>query len=153
MKKLLLICSIATVITGCANEALIKETQSGKAEAEYPNYTQEQVIDAIVQYCNGKGFSIEEQQKNFVICSKQMTGGTAILTQMAIGNSYSTTPQAKARYSVAKYKNGTKVWAEAYAETQMALGQVRKEPLDSNTTRNELQRALDDGIKNILKNN
>lgn len=153
MKKLLLICSIATVITGCANEALIKETQSGKAEAEYPNYTQEQVIDAIVQYCNGKGFSIEEQQKNFVICSKQMTGGAAILTQMAIGNSYSTTPQAKARYSVAKYKNGTKVWAEAYAETQMALGQVRKEPLDSNKTRNELQRALDDGIKNILKNN
>ena len=115
MKKLLLICSIATVITGCAKEALIKETQSGKAEAEYPNYTQEQVIDAIV--------------------------------------SYSTTPQAKARYSVAKYKNGTKAWAEAYAETQMALGQVRKEPLDSNTTRNELQRALDDGIKNILKNN
>ena len=116
MKKLLLICSIATVITGCANEALIKETQSGKAEAEYPNYTQEQVIDAIVQYCNGKGFSIEEQQKNFVICSKQMTGGAAIFTQMA-------------------------------------LGQVRKEPLDGNKTRNELQRALDDGIKNILKNN
>lgn len=153
MKKLLLICSIATVITGCANEALIKETQSGKAEAEYPNYTQEQVIDAIVQYCNGKGFSIEEQQKNFVICSKQMTGGAAIFTQMAIGNSYSTTPQAKARYSVAKYKNGTKAWAEAYAETQMALGQVRKDPLDGNKTRNELQRALDDGIKNILKNN
>lgn len=153
MKKLLLICSIATVITGCAKEALIKETQSGKAEAEYPNYTQEQVIDAIVQYCNGKGFSIEEQQKNFVICSKQMTGGAAIFTQLAIGNSYSTTPQAKARYSVAKYKNGTKVWAEAYAETQMALGQVRKEPLDGNKTRNELQRALDDGIKNILKNN
>ena len=73
MKKLLLICSIATVITGCANEALIKETQSGKAEA--------------------------------------------------------------------------------YAETQMALGQVRKEPLDGNKTRNELQRALDEGIKNILKNN
>lgn len=49
MKKLLLICSITTVITGCANEPLIKETQSGKAEAEYPNYTQEQVVDAIQQ--------------------------------------------------------------------------------------------------------
>ena len=97
MKKLLLICLIATVITGCANEALIKETQSGKAEAEYPNYTQEQVIDAIVQYCNGKGFSIEEQQKNFVICSKQMTGGAAIFTQMAIGNSYTNNRQTESQ--------------------------------------------------------
>lgn len=151
MKKLLLIGIMATFLSGCAQEPqLLKQTASGKAESEYPNNTPEQVMDAIVQRCNERGFVIEDQSKNYVICSKQMEGAQSMLTQIAIGNAYSTTPQVKVRYSVSKFKSGAKAWAESWAETQMAFGQIQRAPLNNNSVRNELQSVLDKGISEIL---
>ena len=151
MKKLLFICAIGTLITGCAQEPLLKQTASGKAEAEYPNHTPEQVIDAVVERCNERGFAVEQQTKNFVVCAKEMEGGQSMFTQLAIGNAYSTTPQLKVRYSVSKFKTGSKAWAEAWAETQMALGQIQRVPLNNNATLNNIQTVLDKNIPEILK--
>ncbi|OBX86838.1 hypothetical protein A9501_02505 [Haemophilus sp. CCUG 66565] len=151
MKKLLLTGLACALLVGCAQEPLKKQTASGKAEGEYPQYTPEQVADAIVQHCNDKGYVIEEQAKNYVICSKEMEGGGAIMMQMMIGNSYSTTPQLKVRYSISKFRNGTKVWANAWSESQMAFGQINKMQLDSNNARNELQEVLDKKLPALLK--
>lgn len=152
MKKLLLSFVISSLLVGCATqEPLRKQTASGKPEGIYPEYKQEQVVNAIVLRCNEKGFMVEEQNTNYVVCSKEMTGGGAIAMQLAIGNSYSTTPKIKARYSMSKYQNGTKVWVDAWSETQMAMGQINKMALDSNKTKNELQYVLDEEIPKILK--
>lgn len=148
---MLLVSLISALLVGCANQApLLKETASGKAEGEYPNHTPEQVIDAIVQRCNEVGSVIEDQSKNYVICSRQMEGGSSMMMQMAIGNAYSTTPQIKVRYSVSNFRTGAKVWAESWAETQMAFGQVQRAPLNNNNVRNNLQNVLDKAIPEIL---
>lgn len=150
MEKLILVGLVSTLLAGCAQEPLKKQTSSGKPEGVYPNHTSEQVIEALVQNCNEKGLMVEEQTKNNVVCSREMQGGGAIFTQALIGNSYSTTPLQKVRYSVSKFKTGTKVWADAWVETQMALGQVRKMPYDDNKTKNNLQSVLDQAIPTIL---
>lgn len=150
MKKLFLICLASALLFGCAQPQLVKETQSGKAEGEYPNHTPEQVADAIVQNCNNKGYVIEDQAKNYVICSKEMEGGKAVMMQMMIGNSYSTTPQVKMRFSISKFKTGTKVWANAWSESQTAFGQVNRMQLDGNNVRNELQEFLDKKLPVLL---
>ena len=92
MKKLVLVGLVSLTLFGCAQEPLKKQTSSGKPEGVYPNHTPDQVIEALVQNCNEKGFTIEEQTKNNVVCSREMQGGGAIFTQALIGNSYSTTP-------------------------------------------------------------
>ncbi|MGK3451465.1 hypothetical protein, partial [Escherichia coli] len=44
-----------------------------------------------------------------------------------IGNAYSTTPVSKVRFTIAQLNNDTKVWADMWMETQMAMGQVQPE--------------------------
>lgn len=150
MKKLVLVWLIASLLSACSQTPLNKQTTSGKAEGIYPNHSPEQVIDALVQRCNEKGFVVEDQSKNYVVCSKEMQGGGAIFAQLMIGNSYSTTPQHKVRYSVSKFKTGTKVWADPWIETQMAFGQIQKAPLTNNNVINEIQNVLDNAIPAIL---
>ena len=143
MKKLLLTGLVCSLLAGCAQELLKKPTTSGKPETEFPNKTVDQVIDGITEYCNDKGFVVEEQNKNYVVCSKEAEGIQGFATQLAIGNAYSTTPQNKIRFSVSKKGNGAKVWVNAWSETQMALGQVNKMPFDTNSAKNQMQNILD----------
>lgn len=150
MKKILAVVLSSVLLSGCASEVLNKQTASGKPEGVYPNHTVEQVMEALVQNCNEKGFAIEEQAKNYVVCSREMQGGSAILTQLAIGNAYSTNPVQKVRYSASKFGTGSKVWAEAWSETQMALGQVNKVANNDNKTKNNIQTVLDETIPKIL---
>lgn len=151
MGKLLLTAIICGALVGCAaQEPLKKQTASGKPEAEYPNKTKEQVVEGIVEMCNNSGYRVEDQKDNYVICAKDLEGGSALFTQMMIGNSYSTTPQGKVRFSVSQIKNGSKVWADVWTETQMAMGQVNKMPVTATKTLNQMQDALDIKLPQIL---
>ena len=143
MKKLLLVGLISVLLTGCAQETLKKQTSSGKPEIEFPNKTVDQVINGITEYCNDKGFIVEDQSKNYVVCSKEAEGAQGFFTQLAIGNAYSTTPQNKLRFSVSKKGNGAKVWLNAWSETQMAMGQVNRMPFEGNNAQNQMQDMLD----------
>ena len=143
MKKLLLTGLACALLVGCAQEPLKKQTSSGKPETEFPNKTVDQVINGITEYCNDKGFVVEEQNKNYVVCAKEDEGAQGFFTQLAIGNAYSTTPQNKLRFSVSKKGNGSKVWVNAWSETQMAMGQVNKMPFEGNKAQNQMQDMLD----------
>lgn len=146
MKKLVLVSIMAGLLVGCAQEPLKKQTASGKPEAEFPTYSVKQVMNGLVGMCNSSGLMIDSQADNYIVCSKTLEGGQALLTQMAIGNSYSTTPQNKVRFSVSSFKNGTKVYADMWSETQMALGQVNKVPLEGNKAKNDIQKLLDEKL-------
>lgn len=143
MKKLVLAVLASTLLAGCAQEPLKKQTSSGKPEVEFPNKTVEQVINGITEYCNDKGFVVEEQNKNYVVCAKQADGTQGFFTQLAIGNAYSTTPQNKLRFSVSPKGQGAKVWLNAWSETQMAMGQVNRMPFEGNKAQNQMQDMLD----------
>ena len=83
-----------------------------------------------------------ESSPNQVICGTTMKGGNAVLAQMAIGNSYSTTPQRKIRFTIYKIETNVKVTAQEWIETQMAFGQVQTSELKSNNQINSVQNFL-----------
>ncbi|MEB0092241.1 hypothetical protein RHM65_01460 [Pseudomonas sp. CCI4.2] len=136
-----LICAI--VLTGCASEPpKVRETVSGKPEGVFRNTSVEDARYAIINQCANKGLSVEESTGNQVVCSKEMEGSQAIATQVVLGNSYSTTPQVKARFVFAKKGTDTRVICYAWYETVMALGQVKTMEASSNTDFNGLMSFL-----------
>ena len=79
-----------------------------------------------------------------VICGKELEGGSAVFGQMLIGNAYSTTPVSKVKFTIAQVNNDTKVWADMWMETQMAMGQVQQMAITDNASKNTIQQRLDE---------
>lgn len=66
------------------------------------------------------------------------------VTQVLIGNSYSTPPNYEARYIFAEVGTSTKLLVNVQVSTQMAGGQVNRMPLsDNSTTFNQFQAQLE----------
>ncbi|HDG7583922.1 membrane lipoprotein lipid attachment site-containing protein [Klebsiella pneumoniae] len=145
MKKSLVVFSIVLALTGCAGKqvSLNKPTQSGKPEGLYPGKTKAEVENAIVSLCNSKGFTVFSADESSVVCGKEKSGTDAVLTQVLIGNSYSTPPTDKVRFSIAKINNDVKVWVDMWAETQMPGGQVNHVNYTDNASKNAAQQGLD----------
>lgn len=144
MKKLLSAMVAGMLLSGCAHETpLNKQTQSGKPEGIYKNETKDKVQSALVSMCNSKGFMVYGADQNSVVCGKQMDGMSGVMAQALIGNAYSTPPIYKTRFTISQINNDTKVWADMWIETQMAMGQLQQMPVDSNDVKNNIQQALD----------
>ncbi|MDC9594080.1 hypothetical protein [Xenorhabdus sp. IM139775] len=101
------------------------------------------IRDALTTYCNEHGFMVMEATESTILCSKETEGMASIMTQMAIGNSYSTTPVVKLRFSIGEVDKKVKVWADTWVETQMTMGQINQMKLNDNSTINALQDRLD----------
>lgn len=143
MKKIY-IAIVALTLSGCApQEALKKTTPSGKPEGDFPGKTIEDVSGAIVGFCNNNGYQVQEVSEKTVTCGKVMDGSNSVITQMMIGNSYSTPPESKVRFSFVKTSTGVHAWADMWAETQMVGGQVNRIPITDNKSRNFIQWAFD----------
>ena len=85
---------------------------------------------------------VTEASSNQIVCGKTMEGSDAVLGQMLIGNSYSTTPEQRVRFVLYEINGDTRVTAYQWMETQMAYGQIQKQELNSNNQRNGLQRFI-----------
>ncbi|CDH22092.1 conserved exported hypothetical protein [Xenorhabdus bovienii str. kraussei Quebec] len=144
MRKIIIGLLAVVVLSGCTNqEALKKKTQSGKPEGVYENTTKAAVRDALTSYCNERGFMVVEATESTVLCSKETEGMGAVMAQMAIGNTYSTTPVGKLRFSIGEVNEKVKVWADTWMETQMAMGQINQMKINDNASINALQDRLD----------
>lgn len=131
-------------LTACATPIdLKKETPSGHPEAVFPRTTVEVVKSKLMQGCTAKGVLVQDVQSNSVVCGKTMTGSDAMLATLTMGNSYSTTPERKVRFMIFKDGDDVKVTAQQWMELQMAFGQVRKQDLNTNKQRNEMQDFLE----------
>lgn len=143
MKRL--IATLMTLaLTACATPIdLKKETASGYPEGVFPRTTVETVKSKLMQGCSAKGVLVQDVQSNSVVCGKTMTGSDAMLATLTMGDSYSTTPERKVRFMIFKDGDNVKVTAQQWMELQMAFGQIRKQDLNANKQRNEMQDFLE----------
>jgi hypothetical protein len=119
--------------------AKIALTPSGRAEAVFANMNLEQALNSVQSTCMDAGWMVTSQTSNQVVCEVPMSVWQSALAQMAIGNSYSTTPKMYARFSLAQIREHTRAQAQVWAETQMPFGQLRQEQfVDDNTFNNML---------------
>src|SRR5436309_1083418 len=90
----------AIALVGCAQpQPLLKETPSGYPEETIAGATTEQVRSAIMETCISRGVLVQESTPQQVVCGKTMSGSDAMLATLMIGNSYSTTPERKVRFT------------------------------------------------------
>ncbi|WP_236174153.1 hypothetical protein [Pseudomonas pseudonitroreducens] len=139
MKASALALIAVTLLSGCTQVPLTKETQSGYPEGVFRSTTVDDAKSKVLSGCAAKGLVIEDTNGSQVICSKETSGMSAVATQLAIGNSYSTTPQAKVRFVFIPQGTDVKVIAYPWVETMMPGGQVNKMEAKGNVDRNALQ--------------
>lgn len=140
MKKISLL-FLLFAISACQTVQPIKHTASGFPEIKLA-VSQNEASGMIAEKCMDAGLVIFDQNNHQVICGKQMTGMEAGMAQFLIGNSYSTIPDHKVRFSIAKVNEGTRIMAYQWIETQMAFGQMRKQPLTGGEQFNSIQNML-----------
>ncbi|WP_202307157.1 hypothetical protein [Dryocola clanedunensis] len=142
MKSVIVILA-ALILAGCATpEPLHKKTLSGKPEGNYPGATIDAVRNTLLSRCNNGG-GMSSTNGNELTCKKQLEGSGSIMTQLLIGNSYSTPPVFVLHYVIGQQPDGIKVWADSWVETQMSGGQINTMPTNDNHTRNIVQDGLD----------
>ncbi|MCL4315343.1 MAG: hypothetical protein M1527_00435 [Gammaproteobacteria bacterium] len=143
MKNLVVVVASVLALTACApQQALLKSTVSGYPEGSFSNSTVEVVRSKLIDGCSSRGILVQEAAGNQVVCGKTMDGGDAVLAQMLVGNSYSTTPERKIRFVIYQSGSDVKVSAQQWIESQMAFGQVRRQELNSNNQKNDIQQFL-----------
>ncbi|MCO1336818.1 hypothetical protein MO867_21045 [Microbulbifer sp. OS29] len=143
--KQLIFAMILSSLTACsANPSLLKSTQSGMAEGTFVEASLVEVKNMLIKSCTQRGRLIREASDHLVICSKQLNGAENILAHALIGNSYSTPPESVAQFTLYQSGRDVNVVGSMWLETKMALGQVRKVPLDSPKHVNTIQQALFD---------
>jgi hypothetical protein len=118
---------------------------AGPVEA-FINRPPAEAAGMIANLCADQGTTVAEQDQFHVLCSGQMTGLKGALAQALIGNSYSTTPERKVRFSLIPQTqlgiSFTRIQAAEWIETQMAFGQTRRQPLDNSKNDLALLNAL-----------
>lgn len=141
---LVLLVVVSAALTGCVTQepGLLKPTTSGYPEETLAGTSVEQVKARIMDVCASRGVLVQETGSNHVVCGRTMTGGDAVLAQFLIGNSYSTTPERKVRFTIIQMGQNVRVTAQQWIETQMAFGQMRRTELNGNAQRNDIQRML-----------
>jgi hypothetical protein len=132
----------ATSLASCAttSQPLMVETQSGRPEAIFLDTSIDQARGKIASRCMDAAMIVTQSSSSEVICESNLSMGQSVLAQVAIGNSYSTTPRQYVKVVMAEVGNNVRLQASSWIETQMAFGQVRRAPTDtSNSQKNDLQ--------------
>lgn len=134
---------LGIALTGCsAPVPLLKQTQSGQAEGVFSGRTPDTVKSMLIDKCLSAGYSLQEASTNQVICAQTLQDGEQVFATFMLGNAYSTPAQRKIRFTVFQVAQGTKVAAQSWVETQMAMGQVNRAELNSPAQVNSLQSLL-----------
>jgi hypothetical protein len=139
----LTIAAIAAATALCIShpaEALEKDavTPSGRAEMVFAYTPIAEAVTAVGSKCMDRGWMIIQQTNNQVVCEIPLGMWQSALTQMMIGNSYSSPPKSFVRVSLAQTGDHTRVQTQAWAETQMAFGQMQHHQYQDDGTYNNM---------------
>ncbi|MEO0830009.1 MAG: hypothetical protein AAFY03_06070 [Pseudomonadota bacterium] len=137
-------------IAACATGAPVN-TPSGWPEAMFDTSDRSQVLDAIANGCADRGYMVTTQTSSHVMCERTMDGLEGVFAQALIGNSYSTTPQMKVRFSTLPTGDQIRVQAQPWIETQMAFGQINREDMRSGQAGRDLQVFLNDLARTVRR--
>lgn len=128
---------------GCvAQQPLVKQTASGYPEGTFRNTTPDIVRSKIIAGCASLGAMVLESSADYVVCGRETKGSETFAASLAIGSSYSTTPQRKVRFTIFKVGEDVRVTAQEWIECQSAYGQTRVMELKANNQRNYIQNFL-----------
>jgi len=134
---------VAFTLSACATPPpLMLQTPSGRPEATFDKTTTPAVLGKLVGVCLNRGAVIVNQTDNQLVCQRDLPPGDAILAQLLIGNSYSTTPINKIRFNAAQIGPDVRVQAYQWIETQMAFGQMQTVEMNSNEQFNSVESLL-----------
>jgi RsiW-degrading membrane proteinase PrsW (M82 family) len=126
MKNLLFLfglVGLVVLLSGCVSTP---KTSSGKPEVVIATQDVSGVKNLLVGAMVQRGFAVRDDSAYRISFTKALEGMNAVMTQMAIGNSYSTTPEIEVAYTITATANGVYVVGSATASTQMAFGQIQK---------------------------
>ncbi len=83
----------------------------------------------VIEGCIKSGWTVVQATPNSVTCKIPMSMGKSVLSQMLIGNSYSTPPEQLIQFFFASHEHGSQIQTSSWIETQMAFGQMRRQEL------------------------
>jgi hypothetical protein len=118
------------------------QTPSGQPEVTFKDTSLGDAASRVANNCMNAGWMIASQGTNQVVCEIRMDLMRSALTQVLIGNSYSTAPRTFVRVSMAQIGTDVRAQANAWVETQMAFGQMRQQPYEDTNTFNRLMAFL-----------
>jgi hypothetical protein len=142
MRSVALSIAISVVSTPVLAADKFFQTPSGQPEVTFKDTSLGDAASKVANNCMNAGWMIASQGSNQVVCEIRMDLMRSALTQVLIGNSYSTTPRSFVRVSMAQVGADVRAQANAWVETQMAFGQMRQQPYDDANTFNRLMNFL-----------
>jgi hypothetical protein len=116
-------------------------TPSGQPDAVFVGDAKA-TAGAIANMCMDHRMSVISSTDSQVVCEVPLSMGKAMLTQLLIGNSYSTPPREFVRITVAPIGDHSRAQANAWVETQMAFGQMRQMPVSGASAINFMEDLL-----------
>lgn len=132
MCKIVFVALLATATSALAERPI--KTPSGQPESIFYQTTAAETGAKLASQCMDLGWQVANQSTNQVTCEVPMGMWKSVLTQMLIGNSYSTSPKTYIAVNIVQVGNNVRAQARAWAETQMAFGQMRQHQYaDDNT--------------------
>lgn len=144
MKKLVAICVVASLgSVAHAGKDMVAVTPSGLADMAFPSSEAAAVAGKLANECMNRRMTIVSNLPTEVVCEVPMGVVKGALVQAAIGNSYSTTPRQFVRFALVNLDADVRAQGSAWVETQMALGQVRREPLNGDAIYNGLMNMME----------
>lgn len=144
MKKITFAIIALLIISACATQPLLKETQSGYPEGVFENTDVETVKSKIIQKFTMNGIMLIESSPNMLVFGKEITGtGAAILATLAVnGNAYSSTPMKKVRFVINQTGEDVLVVVYEWIESRSPFGQSQIRETKNNKQANQAQRVL-----------
>lgn len=128
-------------LLGCATvQQPIKQTASGRAEAEFHALFADEVQGKLVSWCVNHGYTVENANRVQVVCERPL-GNDGLMFQALLSGVNSTPPVQRVYFTVASESDmHHRVIVYCTTESVTAFGQLQK--VESKAARNDLQRAL-----------
>jgi hypothetical protein len=134
--------AISMIATPIIGRFLSTPPSKSHVEATFDNATTPTVLGELAAACLGRGAVIVNQTDYQLVCQRALPPDDALLPQLMIGNSYSTTPINKICFNAALIGTGVRVQAYQWIETQMAFGQVQTVEMNGNGQFNSVESLL-----------
>jgi hypothetical protein len=146
MRNIKFAAALFVAVSACATtppQTLQVATPSGRPEALFLTGEVSEAAGQVASGCMNAGMTVVSNNGYQVVCEVAMTMTQSVVTQLAIGNSYSTTPRQFIQFNLADTGDAVRAQATGWVETQMAFGQMRRMPIDQSIAwKNQMQQAL-----------
>ncbi len=116
-------------------------TPSAKPEMNFSGNAA-QTSSALASKCMDASWRVVKSSPEEVTCEAPLTAGRSMVTQLLLGNSYSTPPRRFFRFNIVEGNGISRVQSSGWVETQMPFGQVQRVDFDNAEFHNSIMNFL-----------